>query len=295
MFDSEMKTFLTTAKKGSFNRAAEQLYLSPNAVKKRITQLEQQIGVTLFQRTPKGLFLTNAGQALYEDFSRLALQAETSLQRARAMQQEEERQLCIGVSTAFSDFFLTNRWYEIRQQYHQIRLSFFGNRREDTDELLRSVGKTIDLAVEIYDPLEAKRFSLCTKQISCYRFCIGIPAGEPVSGENLSFASLAGRQLCLLTQGRARYFDRVRAKLLAQYPEIQLIELAEYSIRTIASCMAQGRYVLMTENMVSLFPFYSFAFLNEDDCCPFGLFFSADAGKQEREFIHQILYAPKGS
>lgn len=301
MFDRAIKTFLTAAKEGSFNRAAEKLYLSPNGVKKRITQLEQQINVILFDRTAKGLSLTNAGQALYEEFSRLDLQAEAALQRARQLQQQENGQLRIGISTVFSDFFLTNQWYEIRQHYRQVHLSFFGSRKEEAEELLRNVGKTIDLAVELYEPAWAKQFALHAQPVSSHRFCIGVPAGEPLPikapaapGEPafVDQKKLAGSTLCLLAPGRAPCFDEVRAALLAQCPTIQPVDLEEYSIRTISSCLSQGSHVLMTENMTDLFPFYSFPMLAQAPRCRFGIFSAAHPGKQEKEFIRQVLHVP---
>lgn len=294
MLDSAIKTFLTTAKEGSFSRAAAKLYLSPNAVKKRVTQLERQTGILLFDRTTKGLGLTKAGQALYEEFSRLDLQADAALQRARQLQQQQQGQLRIGLSTAFSDFFLTNRWYEIRQRCQQVRLSFFGSGKEEAEQLLRNVGKTIDLAVEVYDPCRARQFGLHAQQISCHRFCIGVPAGAPVlagEGQLADLKKLAGQSLCLLVPGRARCFDQARQVLAAQCPETRLVDLEEYSIRTVSGCLSQGSYVLVTENMTDLFPFYSFPPLEHGSCC-FGIFSSAAPGKREQEFIRQVLCAP---
>ena len=67
MFDEYLKTFICAAECGSFAKAAEALFLSPNAIKKRINALEESLGFPLFERTLKGIKLTSAGKAFYED------------------------------------------------------------------------------------------------------------------------------------------------------------------------------------------------------------------------------------
>ena len=52
---------------GSFNKAAEKLYISPPAVIKQINLLEESLGVQLFVRTHRGLVLTEAGKSLVQD------------------------------------------------------------------------------------------------------------------------------------------------------------------------------------------------------------------------------------
>ncbi|MBR2639153.1 MAG: LysR family transcriptional regulator, partial [Oscillospiraceae bacterium] len=67
MFDEYLKTFICAAECGSFAKAAEALFLSPNAVKKRIGCLEESLGFLLFERNLKGIRLTPAGKSFYED------------------------------------------------------------------------------------------------------------------------------------------------------------------------------------------------------------------------------------
>lgn len=64
---SEIDTFLCVAEAGSFNKAAEKMYISPPAVIKQINLLEERLGLQLFVRTHRGLHLTRAGLSLYHD------------------------------------------------------------------------------------------------------------------------------------------------------------------------------------------------------------------------------------
>lgn len=62
MYNPQLETFIRAADAGSFNKAAEELFISPPAVIKQINLLEAQLGLTLFVRTHRGLKLTEAGK-----------------------------------------------------------------------------------------------------------------------------------------------------------------------------------------------------------------------------------------
>lgn len=55
------RVFYTVAKKGSLTKAAEELYISQPAVSQSVKQLENQLGVTLFNRTHRGMTLSEEG------------------------------------------------------------------------------------------------------------------------------------------------------------------------------------------------------------------------------------------
>jgi LysR family glycine cleavage system transcriptional activator len=56
-----LKTFHIAATRLSFKAAAAELFITPSAVSHQIRTLEEQLGVTLFQRAPRSLSLTEAG------------------------------------------------------------------------------------------------------------------------------------------------------------------------------------------------------------------------------------------
>ncbi len=60
----QLKTFVTVAREGSITRASGLLHLSQPAVSAHIKAMEDTLGVSLFQRTPRGMSLTGDGQRL---------------------------------------------------------------------------------------------------------------------------------------------------------------------------------------------------------------------------------------
>ena len=60
---SALLSFETVARRLSFARAADELNLTPSAVSHQIANLEQFLGVLLFERTSRGIVLSDAGEA----------------------------------------------------------------------------------------------------------------------------------------------------------------------------------------------------------------------------------------
>lgn len=64
MNESQLEAFYSVATEGSFTRASEVLHISQPALSRRLQSLEEHLERTLFERTPTGVELTEAGQKL---------------------------------------------------------------------------------------------------------------------------------------------------------------------------------------------------------------------------------------
>ncbi len=61
-----LQVFAVAARLGSFKHAAEQLFITPQAVSLQIKSLEDQLGLVLFERKPSGIEITPSGQQLLD-------------------------------------------------------------------------------------------------------------------------------------------------------------------------------------------------------------------------------------
>ena len=80
----QLKTFVAIAREGSLTRAAERVFTSAPAVSAQLKALEDELGVRLFERTPRGMVLTAAGRSLLDE-------AERTLDSALRMRSAAER------------------------------------------------------------------------------------------------------------------------------------------------------------------------------------------------------------
>ena len=96
MYNPQLDTSICVVDSGSFNKAAEKLYISPPAVIKQINLLEESLDLQLFVRTHRGLVLTNAGKSLYQDAKYIIQYCKDSVTRAKNDIQESENIISIG-------------------------------------------------------------------------------------------------------------------------------------------------------------------------------------------------------
>ena len=69
MNSRQLEYFLAVAHELNFTKAAESMYVSQTAVTQQIKALEEQLGVSLFERTKKKVVLTPAGKVFLQEAS----------------------------------------------------------------------------------------------------------------------------------------------------------------------------------------------------------------------------------
>lgn len=100
MYNRQLDTFLCVSQEKSFSKAARRLFISPAAVIQQINNLEEDLKVHLFTRTSHGVVLTEAGEYLQTEASRLIAQ---SNQIRRELLDIETRGKCIVVGSSINE------------------------------------------------------------------------------------------------------------------------------------------------------------------------------------------------
>src|SRR5213080_583638 len=92
-----LRCFITVAREGTVSRAAALLHLTQPAVSLQLKGLEESIGLQLFNRTPGGFTLTEAGVALLP-LAHKAVSASSDFRTTAASQHKTEVFLRYGMS-----------------------------------------------------------------------------------------------------------------------------------------------------------------------------------------------------
>lgn len=117
-----IKAFLLTAKKGSFSAAAREIGVAPSVVTKRVTQLEEEIGLPLFNRTTRQLSLTLTGEKLKPRFLNQISELEDTILEVTAHDNEIEGSLRIRTPTTITSLYLGRLLSDFHARHPRINL-----------------------------------------------------------------------------------------------------------------------------------------------------------------------------
>jgi len=92
-----LRYFVAAAEEENFTRAAQQLYVAAPALSRRIRDLEAELGVALFERRKKRVFLTDAGGIFLDDTRRILEDLAQACRRTRRAAQVCGDGLAIGI------------------------------------------------------------------------------------------------------------------------------------------------------------------------------------------------------
>jgi DNA-binding transcriptional LysR family regulator len=119
---SRLLNFVSVVEEGSIGRAASSLHVAQPALSRQIRLLEEEIGLVLFERLPRGIRLTPGGQEFLTGVRRLLKESEDIVQNAIHASRGEFGNFALGVSEFYAfhpDVLAAIRTY--KTQYPGIR------------------------------------------------------------------------------------------------------------------------------------------------------------------------------
>ena len=186
---SDFDIFARVARTGNMSQAGREMGLSPAVVSKRISMLEDRLGVRLFQRTTRQLTLTETGEGYFKrivDILNLVEEAEDFVTRRNT---SPRGILKVSSPTTFSRLHIMPRLPEFMAKYPEIELDF-----HLTDDFSDIIREGFDLALRIGTLPDS---SLVARKLSPdTRVLVASPAYLKNEGEPHSLKDLE-RHVCL--------------------------------------------------------------------------------------------------
>ena len=291
MYNPQLETFIKVADAGSFNKAAEQSFITPTAVIKQINLLEAGLGVALFDRTHRGLTLTKAGKSLYRDSKYIIQYCHDSVVRAKNAMQEDEHIIRIGTSPMTPAQVLLALWPKIHEQYPNMKFQLvpFENTPENAKEILANLGQNIDIVAGIFDETlldlrKCKGFELMRNPICC-AVSINHPLAEK---DRLKVTDLYGENLMLIHRGWSHYVDKLRDDLWMNHPQIKIIDFDFYNVSVFNQCENSNDILMAIDLWQSVHPLLKIIPVEWDYSIPYGLLHSPEPTKTVQDFLSII-------
>lgn len=146
---SLVQAFIAVSQKGSLSAAARELSVSQPTLGRQIKAIEEQLGVTLFRRQPKGLELTTQGEALLPHAISMAEAASGFATAAAGHDMSVQGTVRITASEFVSQYMLPEILAKLRIRHPDIQIEL--NPTDETENLLF---READLAVRMYRPAQ---------------------------------------------------------------------------------------------------------------------------------------------
>jgi len=115
-----IRAFLAVARIGNFTRAASELHISQSALTVQIRQLEESLGVTLFDRGKRGVGLTNAGKDVLVPLESILIATEAVVGRTRELTSLRRGMVTMAVLPSLASQMIPRAIRKFTQRYPGI-------------------------------------------------------------------------------------------------------------------------------------------------------------------------------
>jgi DNA-binding transcriptional LysR family regulator len=115
-----LRAFEAAARHLSFARAADELHITPAAISQQVKSLEQRLGVQLFRRLPRGLRLTEGGQALLPELSAAFARIGVAVEHAKS---PGRGRLVVSTTPTFALSWLVARLQAFNERHPDIQIA----------------------------------------------------------------------------------------------------------------------------------------------------------------------------
>lgn len=291
MYNPQLETFLRVADAGSFNKAAEQAYITPTAVIKQINLLESNLDVKLFERTHRGLKLTKAGSSLYNDAKYIIQYCKDSVVRAQNAMQEDNNIIRIGTSPMTPAGILVELWPKIHALCPEIKFQLipFENTPENAREILRNLGQDIDVVAGIFDDTMLNLRACAGFEISRQPICCAVSIHHRLADKNkLAVEDLYGENLMLMRRGWSNYVDQLRDDIWQNHGQIQIVDFDFYSVDVFNRCENSNDILMAVQAWENVHPLLKVIPVEWSHTIPYGLLHSPEPSKTVKKFLLAI-------
>ncbi len=247
METAHLKALLRIAETGSISRAAESLGIAQPSLSQQLLRLEDEVGFALFERTARGVVLTEAGRVFRERARQLLNAAEQAVSDARQLQGEARGQVVLAMPPSLMRLAGVRLIEALAREAPLVRVRLVEAFHGAIRGWLES--ERIDLGV-VYDLAPLRNLSL--RPLAQDELVLAGPAGRFAVDAAADWAALAGEALVApgVQHGLRQIADREAARAgieLQIAQEVDSLDLllglvdAGHGVAVVPGCALTGR------------------------------------------------------
>lgn len=196
--DNELAFFCLLIKQGSLVATARELNLTPPAVSRRLSQLEERLGVRLLNRTTRRISLTHEGEIYFDNALRILQEIDEMEQRVSSSRTTPKGLLRVNAPFGFGRSYIAPAISSFARMFPDIEVQL-----HLTDRPIHLPNEAIDVSIHFGQIPDSR---LIAKKIAANRRLLcASPAYIKMAGEPLTPRELTMHQCIVLRQNDSAY------------------------------------------------------------------------------------------
>lgn len=172
-----LQVFVSVAESGSMSVAARSLHMTVSAISQQLRKLEQDIGLSLFNRNTRNLSLTEAGGIYYDTSRQMLKTAELAQEQIETLQDAPSGKIKIVAPEGFGGGLLSRPIHKLCEEFPKITVSL-----TVTDEPKDIIASGADLVL-CFEPLSDANFS--SLKLATWSRILCVASEHPIASANL--------------------------------------------------------------------------------------------------------------
>jgi DNA-binding transcriptional LysR family regulator len=176
----QLRYVIAVAREGSFTRAADSLFLSQPSLSVQVRKLEQELGVSLFQRNGRGLAVTTAGEAFLEHAERALFALEEARRQVEEVKGLRRGRVSLGVLPSIGARLLPGILASFHRRHPDIEVTLLEQDVSGEFEQMVHAGQ-LDMAMI---RMPQTRSDLCARLLVREPMVVLVPPGHRLEGRS---------------------------------------------------------------------------------------------------------------
>lgn len=188
-----MRYFQVLAEELNFGRAAARLHMAQPPLTRQIQALENDLGAVLFERTPRGVLLTIAGQTLYDEVPNILSLVARARSRTEQAGQGRLGRIDVGIFGASILNVIPRVLSRFRAEHPEVELFLHTMTKAEQIEALRERRITVG-----FNRLVPKEPDIAVSIVLRERYLVALPASHRLcANAEVTLSDMAGEPLIL--------------------------------------------------------------------------------------------------
>src|SRR5499433_779256 len=245
-----LRYFLGVGETLNFTKAAARLRVAQPALSRQVQDLEDEIGVDLLRRSPRGVTLTAEGKLFLEEVRELLKRVDESVEKTRALARGEYGDLHIGYIPIPTAEILPRALEAFRKAVPHVKLVLHDL---PTDELIVGLRDgTLELAIMV-QPIGEQTAEIEFEPLRSYVWCVALSRTHPLARlKSIPLEKLADESLLILSRKSYSEYNRILEHIFAPVPSKPRIAMECDSESSLFMELEAGRAIALVTTIAKL-------------------------------------------